>query len=295
MRLHPPFYPIYVVLNEAPRDVEAVVSFLCRKIINGLIEAHALPPEPWNHHECAASGLTDNLKPILDAAHQVSPELKIVLLLDEADYIIRIDDRLQNIMRAALQSQEVGRDIRAVVAGTTDLSTYVSQRSSPFFNHFRFVSLKPLSAGETRELITKPAGSLNYTYDPAAIERIMRACRGHPYYCQYICYETFALAVDLERSLIGFSQAEAAVKKVISSEDAYNGFITGFWLPSRPREPLTRPQKRFLTSLASGRASSKITAQSVKRLLDWQIVTERDGSYAYTCELFREWVKRTSR
>jgi AAA+ ATPase superfamily predicted ATPase len=290
--LNPPFFPVYIVLNEAPDKADSVVSFICGKVIRFFIERLALPTDPWNNFKCSSLGLTDNLKTILDAAHKTKPDLKLVLLLDEADFILKVEDRLQNLMRAAFQSLEVGSVVRAVVAGTTDLSTYVSQRSSPFFNHFRFVYLRPLGDGETRDLITKPAESLGYTYEAAAVERIAKACGGHPYYCQRICYEAFLQSIKTKHPIITHAQAESAVRKVIQEADAYNGFITGFWKAALPRQPLTSSQKKFLKNLANGKSTAKVKKSEIQRLLDWQLVKECNGDYRYTCELFEEWTKQ---
>src|SRR5262249_16432789 len=138
-RLAPPFVPVYMVLNEAEVQVDAIITFVCTKVSRCLIEHGVLASDPWHHAQYAFHSFTDNLQTILDAAHREVPEVKIVLLLDEADYILQVEDRLQHVMRAAFQAREVGDAVRVVVAGTTDLSTYISQRSSPFFNHFRFV------------------------------------------------------------------------------------------------------------------------------------------------------------
>ncbi len=290
--LNPPFFPVYIVMNEAPDKADSVISFICGKVIRFFIEHLALPTEPWNHFKCTSLGLTDNLKTILDAAHKTRPDLKLVLLLDEADYILKVEDRLQNLMRAAFQSLEVGSVVRAVVAGTTDLSTYVSQRSSPFFNHFRFVYLKPLGESETRDLIAKPAESLGYTYEAAAIERIAKACGGHPYYCQRICYEAFLQSIKAKHPIITNAQAESAVRKVIQEADAYNGFITGFWNATPPRQPLTSSQKKFLKNLANKKTTAKVKKHEIQRLLDWQLVKECNGDCRFTCELFEEWTKQ---
>jgi hypothetical protein len=229
---------------------------------------------------------------VIDAARQNMPGLKLALLLDESDFILKIEDRLQNVMRAAFQSLEVGADLRVVVAGTTDLSTYIAQRSSPFFNHFRFVPLKPLSDNETRDLIMTPAGSFHYTYDTNAVEQIAEACGGQPYYCQRICYEAFNLALTAQSKHITFDDAAAAVRKVVEDSDAYNGFVASFWDPSPPREPLTRSQKQFLKALAKGQATTKFQKQTVKRLLEWQLVRELRGSHTFSSGLFRAWVER---
>lgn len=184
--------------------------------------------------------------------------------------------------------------MRVVVAGTTDLSIYVSQRSSPFFNHFRFVPLKPLSESETQALITEPAAQMHYSYEPPAIAQIYQMSGGHPYYCQRLCYEAFTLAVQAPEKQITRAHTEAAVQKVMQDADAYHSFVTSFWQPSPPREALTRTERQFLTALAHSKSTAKFSQQTVRRCLDWQLVVEHDDGYAFTCELFREWTRRAS-
>jgi hypothetical protein len=170
----------------------------------------------------------------------------------------------------------------------------MSQRSSPFFNHFRFVPLKPLSEPETYALITEPAAQMHYSYEPQALEQLYRASGGHPYYCQRLCYETFTLAVQAQEQQITTAYTEAADQKVMQDADAYHSFVTSFWQPSPPREPMTRPEKQFLTALARGKSTAKFSRQTVQRCLDWQLVVEGDDGYAFSCELFRAWTQRAS-
>ena len=117
--------------------------------------------------------LTDNLKAILRPPIGTAPRLKIVLLLDEADFILQVEDRLQHVMRAAFQSREVGDDRRAVVAGTTDCPPISRSGVPRLFNHFRFVPLKPLSE-RTSCLITEPADRCTIPTNPPAIQRFLR-------------------------------------------------------------------------------------------------------------------------
>src|SRR6266496_5276317 len=116
----------------------------------------------WNEHQYASIGFTNRVYEVVQAARRNLPAMNIILLIDEADVLLEIkkeeasffssmrwlrrkhqvDDGAQRILRAALQSPKTGSSLRAVVAGTTALATYTSsQRSSPFFNHFRFVRL----------------------------------------------------------------------------------------------------------------------------------------------------------
>jgi hypothetical protein len=285
-RIQIPYVPVYVVLNEIPAaNVIGMVNHLVHHAIRSLVEQEILAAAPWSRYQCEDESLRDHLKIVLDAAREKLSDVKVVLLADEGDFLLEIDDQLQNLLRAALQSWEVGADLRVVVAGTSRLSSYISRQSSPFYNHFRFVSLGPLTNLETQELIIAPAKRLDYSYESQAIAAIRLACGGHPYYCQHICYEAFALAV--KRHLPGIDKAVAAeaVQKVTESLDARNSFKTAFWDVANPEE------RAFMQQLAKGKIEGALSRTVTDRLIDWQVIRKQEESFEFTAMLFREWVK----
>jgi len=299
-RLDKPFIPVYVVLNTSEPNTEGVLKLILRKIVQSLTEREILENE-WLQHRYPYQDFIDNLAEVIAAAKRKLADIRIILLLDEADFLLRIrpglpmvrelapfieqdapvDERPQNILRAALQSSEIGADLRAVVAGTTDLSTYVSQRSSPFFNHFRFEPLKPFTVQETRELITKPASALGYEYTQAAVDRISNLSGGQPYYCQALCYEAFESASQDKRTLINETDAAAAEKKI--TDDLFNSYLSGFW------DRTTEVERVFLTALAHGKPRPTMTRAQIKRLLDWQLIVDTEGKYDFASGLIKNW------
>jgi hypothetical protein len=290
-RIQAPFIPVYVILTEAPAEVKGVVNYIVRKVVMALVKIGVLPADSWKRHRCKDESIIENLKSIIDAARQKLPQVKIVLLMDEADYLLRIDDHLQNMLRAALQSNEVGADLRAVVAGTSNFFTNVVQRSSPLFNHFRFLSLIPLGVAETEELITKPALARNCSFEVHAVQKIRQASGGHPYYCQRVCYEAFTLALKQGSLIITKKFVEEAIKKVIAStsDDAFRGFRTYFW------DTANKEEQAFMKRLARVKSGQTKARQTSTRLLDWQIITRDEDTYRFTASLFRDWVKRLER
>ncbi len=229
---------------------------------------------------------------------------RLILLLDEADFLLeieeesnspaprrgmrkgrhRVDERVQRVLRAALQSQKTGSCLRAVVAGSGDLSTYMLQHSSPFFNHFRFVHLKPLSREETRELIVKPAEMLGVTFLPDAIERISSFSGCQPYYCQALCYEAFAYAQQLDTKLIDNTEVELAEQKI--SNDLFHAFRSGIWRRA------TRKEHAFLAALVRGEPYLSPSSGNLLRLLDWQIIVKAQERYHFSAGLFEQWTAR---
>ena len=77
--------------------------------------------------------------------------------------------------------------------------------------------------------------------------------------------------------------------------DAYHSFVTSFWQPSPPREPLTRPKSGFSQRWRVGSPTAGIlAARRSGGCLDWQLVMERDNGYAFTCDCFAAWTQRAS-
>jgi len=290
-RLTDSLIPVYIVLNTSKEaTTESVLILILEQIIDNLVQREILNKDKRQADYLNSSNFISSLKNIIDIARNKLPDIKIILLIDEADYLLQvkrnssdvIDDSLQNILRAALQSSEVGNDLRAIVAATTELSTYVSQRSSPFFNHFRFLRLRPLSTEETRDLIIKPAQQLEYQYEEKAIEHIINSSGRQPYYCQALCYESFSNALELKHKEITLEDTCLAENKIV--EDFFTGYLSGFW------NKFNKLEKDFVVALAKGKPNTKISNKDIKRLLDWQILTEESPkNYDFSSGLIKQW------
>lgn len=308
-RLDRPFIPVYIVLNiseDQKITTESVLRLILEEIEQSLIIQNFLDVDEWETRSFKSKNFANRIGEIISAAKKQLADIKIVLLLDEADYLLKVrpttssiyekllllidaiqgkplvDERLQNILRATLQSAQVGANLRAVVAGTTDLSTYISQRSSPFFNHFRFVHLKPLTFAETCDLITKPASTLGYSYSEDAIRRIIALSGGQPYYCQALCYESFECALQADCRSIGIQHVFDAETKITS--DLFDAFLSGVW------KRINQQEKHILSILTvKNEPMTHFTQPQVKRLLNWQIITESRSEYTFASELIRMW------
>jgi len=297
-RLKAPFIPVYINLSACYPDTNSMLNHILEKIILTLIEQRILD-NGWNTFHSINPDFTDRIYEILQAARNKLADVNLILLLDEADFLLEveeknnvtylmkllgkriIDESIQRFLRAALQSSRIGSCLRATVAGTTDLSTYVLQRSSPFFNHFRFVPLKPLKKPETEDLIVKPAGMLGFSYSSEAVQQISHLSGGHPYYCQALCYEAFSYASQQNNTVID-SQAIAVAEEKIRT-DFSHAYLIGFWRRATSRE------RKILAALAQGKPLNNLSNVQIKRLLDWQLLVKEHSTYHLSAELFRQW------
>jgi|GEM_PF-1728763 len=295
-RLKGTFIAVYILLNTSELTTEGILNLIVKEIADRLIQQGILIERHLYSLVEDSSGFMDNLKTLVGLLKDDSSDSKIVLLIDEADYLLkvkqtssdRMDDRVQNILRAALQSSEIGPYLRAVVAATSDLSAYVSQRSSPFFNHFRFVKLRLFSDEEIRTLIVETAKRFGYEYTEPAIQQIMQLSGGQPYYCQALCYESFSHAIADHREQITAADVQVAEQKIV--EDFFPSYRSSFW------ERFNSTEKDFVGALACDRIPKSSKRSETERLLDWQIIaaapteqSEQSGQYYFPSGLVKQW------
>jgi len=287
-RLARPFIPVFAELYVCKPDTDSVLQYLLNRIIEHLINEKLLAPE-WTEHHFESAYFKERVGEILAAARENLGDIKIVLLIDEADYFLEIrrsdssgevDPLVQNILRSTLQS-DIGADLRAVVAGSNNLLYYISQHGSPFFNHFKVVRLKPLTRDQTQELIIRPAASLGYSYSPSAIKRIIELSGGQPYYCQALCYEAFANA--LKNNRLQITDEDVNVAETARLEDLYPSFLSYFWKRTNQGE------RKFLSRLVKKESLNQVKTAAVQRLIDWGLVIQSEDGYKFASGLFEKW------
>ena len=291
-RLGPPYIPVYVALNQAGITTIDFLETIRHKVIHALVEASLLDKN-WEDHHFSYLDLSENLSDVIKEARLVMPDLRIVLLLDEADSLLNVkvpgheldpsaplDEQLQNRIRGALQSREIGANVRAVVAGTHDLWTYVSGHSSPFFNHFRPVLLEPLSIEDTQLLILTPAAMLGYAFSKQAVDIINNLSGGQPYYCQAICFHAFASAQKAARKQIDIQDVEYAEQEVL--KELLSPYSAGYW------QRMNRFEQKFISALANKTSLPAHNRSDIKRLINWQVIKFTGGRYEFVVQLFAD-------
>ena len=298
--LHVPFVPVFLSFNTSELTTKAILEDVFESINQTLLE-YKIIEEPSLNVSFQPKEFINLLHQLLLRAKTRIPDLKIILLLDEADYLLnvrkentgirsipslfkkqgKIDELIQNILRTALQSSKIGKDLRAVVAGTSVLATYVSKGSSPFFNHFKLLFIKPLNNNEIRELIIKPLRGFEIGFTKAAIDKILKICGGQPYYCQAICYEAFNRALDENSKEIGIEQVNFSENKIL--ENLYDSFRSYFW------NRMNRQEKIFLTKIIKNQPKSKFPKRRATRLIEWGLIHESENRYEFSGDLIKKW------
>ena len=142
-----------------------------------------------------------------------SKEVRLVLLVDEADIISAYDDTVQEQLRGTLMSS-IAQHVKVVLAGT-----YISKewhlQSSPWYNLFsREIMLPLLSEEEVEKLIRRPVQGI-YDYDQEATDRIITYSDLKPFEAQKLCLHAVKEMLERKKRCVTASEVEAALRSTL--------------------------------------------------------------------------------
>ena len=217
-----------------------------------------------------------DLKKYLNWLAKISEEARIILLLDEATFLLTdssqgkaIHDSRQEFLRHLLQTHE---RIACVLAGTPQILR-MTGITSPLYNIFSGVKLKGFSREETETLIREPARQINVRFEDDAVARIIAYGGCSPYYTQALCslslehmYEAIRRPAEPDEMLsVTVSHVDAAIYRVL---DMVGYGLKSLW------EALEPDEREVLKNIA---ASGSIVVDQhgqdvISRLVDMNLV-----------------------
>ena len=87
--LDAPFIPVYIILNTCRPHTDDVLDHILHIIVQRLIERQILD-NTWQKYEFVSDDFVSKLEEVLQAARRVVQDLHLVLLIDEADFLLEI-------------------------------------------------------------------------------------------------------------------------------------------------------------------------------------------------------------
>jgi hypothetical protein len=240
-------------------------------------------------------------------------ERRFIVAIDEFELIEfaidegRIEAELIEFLRGLIQTTDW---FVLALAGLYTLQEKCYDYWNPLFGSIKPRRVSFLSADSTRKLITQPAADFPLDYTQEAIDEIIHLTHGQPYLVQLIGqklvaqfnYQVFEAGQSRDRPI-----SLDDLRSVINSPEFFQdggAYFTGVWRQAEDSQPPEQPQ--ILTALAEGEKSFteliagtglselQVTA-ALKTLQDHDVVqSAMEGSYSFTVELMRRWVK-TSR
>ncbi len=171
-----------------------------------------------------------DLKKHLAWLSRMSDEARVILLLDEATFLLadpstagNTSDTRQAFLRHLLQTYE---RVACVLAGTPQILRMTSI-TSPLYNIFSGVKLRGFSREETEALIREPARQANIWFEDEAVSRIIEYGGCSPYYTQALCslsldhrYETVTAPLDPNEPVsVDLVHVNAAIRRILDTVD----------------------------------------------------------------------------
>lgn len=216
------FIPVYVDMEGTPQ--EELFHLLMEEILRVAPSyVSSLPPLRFNSipkSDYSDRDFSYDMGDLLDALSAASKrEVRLILLLDEMDVINDYDPVVQQQLRRIFM-RTYARNLGAVVAGI-QINKEWDRVESPWYNLFNEIELGPLDEHEARRLILEPVKGI-YSYEDAAVDTIIAASQGRPYYIQQHCLEAVNIMLAAGRTRVTKRDAEDALKLLINARTSQN-------------------------------------------------------------------------
>lgn len=277
------YIPVYISFSGTERDDDkAALTWLLDQIADGLMEKEVLSGVRHSFSLKYATDFAKFLKILVQEVKTVNRSYDIVLLLDEAHLMNRINVKFQEVLRETFH--RLVQDVRVVVACYYEFFERVEATGSPFQNIFEYIHLTPLEGHDLQELIEEPARRFDFVYTEEAREEIEAMSGGHPYYCQYVCGESFTEAANNNVRTISIDHVRSAEKRVIDNDK--QKFKMGYW------DRMTREERASLKRLIMEGTADGISINVTNRLKKKFILKQSNEARLFTATLFEDWIRQ---
>jgi tetratricopeptide (TPR) repeat protein len=279
--LKPPLIPVLIDLEAFPTQAEGMLGGILRKTINELLSQNLLSSEQWEQYSITyRHDFIEALESILDEAKVKLKNIKIILMLDEAEMLFTSGYEVGGVLRAALMRNH---DVMAVIAGTSRIISLSSTTpTSPLYTIFRVINLPPLSEEETKSLLKELSLQAEVEYMPSALDRVYALSGGVPYYAQVLGFELVELARRESKSKIAVEDVNKIVSEVLSS---FQANFQHTWLYE-----LNEQERTTIVELIDNH-QERINRKSLYDLQTRQLIIEENGRYRLIAGLFEEWLR----
>ena len=197
--------------------------------INGHIPDASLPPN-------LSFSLTDLLVELGNVAKKHNSA--VCFLIDEMQYLSDLE--LEALITAIHRCNQKGLPVMLFGAGLPKILATVSKIKTYSERLFQFVQIDSLSAEESRDALIQPAKTQGVTYQESAIEFIIHATQGYPYFLQ--AYGDTVWTCMANDSQITLEDAQAAFDKF--TYDLDHGFFQSRF------DRATNGEKNFMFAMA---------------------------------------------
>ncbi len=245
----------------------------------------------------------------LDPALQALGNDHLLLMLDEAARLYeqvqagRLEPRVFDLWRSLIQYHPRLNFIFSIGSGLEEMR----QEYALLFNLCQYRKISFLDRDASTALITKPVEE-HYRYAPGAVERILEATHGQPYYTQLVCNRLFARWARQRGDEVTVSDVEAVLGEAVeqgmaclqySWEEASDGakvvLAALAELMVDANRPVSPNDLRVTIATQEIALSRRAVGGALRELVTREVLRPANGGYVFTVDLMRLWVQQYQR
>ncbi|MEX2628748.1 MAG: ATP-binding protein [Tistlia sp.] len=262
-------------------------------------------------------GSLSGLVQVAEAARKLSPDKKLVIVLDEFDEIhqeLYMRGNLAETFFANLRALSRCKNVCVVLVGGENMPFIMDRQGQKLNNFFRF-NLDYYSREDEWQdfqlLVTQPTSQvINWHED--AIGEIFNVTNGNPYFAKIVCAATVRYAIEERDADITQKEIRRAVESEVSVLGA-NSFAhlwqDGIPVALEEREPdvlrrmrvlltaartLRKQQTLSLASLVDNKGGIPVSDTEIRLVVDdlirREVLEEKDGALDFVLPIFRLWL-----
>lgn len=178
----------------------------------------------------------------------------LAVLVDEAQDLTR--DELVAVCSVAHRAGQLGVPLLIALAGLPDLRRRLAEAKSYAERLFVYHGIQQLTSEMARDAIARPAMAEGVTWAPDAVERVVSATNGYPYFLQQFGQDTWDYGHG--EDVLTLHDAEVGIARGQAHLD--DGFYRTRW------DRATRSEKRYLRAMATDGDEGSNTGEVAARL-----------------------------
>lgn len=166
----------------------------------------------------SARDFSKDIRRILQHLREGSKKpIKMVLLIDEVDELNSYGEKTNQRLRSIFM-KTFAEDLVAVMSGSY-IRRHWESEGSPWYNFFEVIEVMAIDREEAKALIQQPVSGI-FSYDDAAIEKILEDSQLVPYRIQKFCVSVINRIIEARRQKVVLDDVIAVREKVLSEVEA---------------------------------------------------------------------------
>jgi hypothetical protein len=199
---------------------------------------------------------------LLAAAQAELGERTLLLLLDEFEELearVRSGDLEEKVFAYLRHLMQHLEGVGFIFAGTHRLEELTADYWSTLFNIALYKRVGLLDKDAARHLISEPVSDCGLVYDDLALDKMLKATAGHPYFLQLLCHTLVNIRNRERINYATVGDVNRALEEMLGLGEAHLAFL---WERAAPRE------RAILAALAHLLSAGEVgTAGAVTSLL----------------------------